>query len=141
MVFNRYDGKDISRDHWTAPVKEGRRVWVSGLLRHEQRQVNLEMRALFQGRNITAVSKPIPPRPELIPEGGRIHYYCFVDFNTAVEALDAVDALDKSTNPDGGVYKLSIAGNNLDRKVLREQPEIIKASVERDLSKNWRTRS
>ena len=141
LVFNRYEGKDISRDHWTAPTEERRRIWVSGLLHHDQRQVNLDMRALFSGWNIVAVSKTIFPRPELIPEGGQPHYYCFVDFTNAKEAAAAVDALDKHPTPNGGVYKLSIAGNNLDRKVCREQAGIIKMSAQRDLSKDWRTRT
>ena len=141
LVFNRYEDRHKSREHWMALNEEARRLWISGILHHDQRQVNLDMRSLFQGWNILAVSKPIFPRPELVPEGCQPHYYCFVDFSSAIEAAEAAAALDKHSTPDGGVYKISVAGNHIDRKVMREQADIIKTSTARDLTKDWRVRS
>lgn len=145
MVFDRYAWKD-AREHWTKPVQEGRRLFVGGLSDEcNQGLVNGEMRRLFSGFDIQAVSKRVLPR-QSSPMGtisGRC--YCFVDLPSAQEAGDAVAALDGTPTAYGGAYKIAIAHDQQDRKVCREQTELLASPREtghtrRDLSSNWRSR-
>lgn len=121
------------------------------------------MRRLFQGWDIQAVSKIISPRQETVQKRPGSHYYCLVDFATAKEAQDAVDRLDHTPTEHGGTYRLAIAHKQGNKKVMREQKDMIATltlaptgepattrssirptatnpAVKRDLNSNWRRR-
>ena len=77
-AFDRWTQHDAV-EHWTAPVEEGRRLYVGGLPRMpDQGTVNVEMRELFRNFNVQAVSKVIWPHPSTKHKPGD-HHYCFVD--------------------------------------------------------------
>jgi len=116
-IFDRYEWKE-AREHWTKPIKEGRRLFVGGLSDIScQSFVNAEMEQLFEGFDLQAVSKRVLPvhRDLLIPATGQC--YCFVDLPSAEEAKAAMLALDGMPTPYGGVYKLNVAYEQQDRKV------------------------
>jgi RNA recognition motif-containing protein len=134
FVFDRWK-RDDARDHWMAPVEEGRRLWVGGArLSLTQSECNSTMRELFRGWNITAVSKPIT---EKVPTGDKPQYHCFVDFHKAEEARVAMTTLRKTPAPSGGFYKIRIADKHNDRKVVREQGAFIKETAECDLTPDY----
>jgi hypothetical protein len=150
FVFDRYARTD-TREHWTKPIGEGRRLIVRGLSDIcDQVFVNEEMRQLFQGHSIQAVGKRILPvhRNMAIPATGQC--YCFVDLPSAAEAVDAMIALYGTPTPYGGRYKINIASDQRDRNVCREQAELlgiekiekisVTGDVKRDLGGNWRSR-
>ncbi|KAK5137581.1 hypothetical protein LTR08_007876 [Meristemomyces frigidus] len=143
-VFDRWNRADAAK-HWTAPMDEGRCVYVGGLPQvPNQDSLNAEMRVLFQGWNIEAVSKIIPPSEYKRHLSGS-HHYCFVDLSNERDVHDAIAALDGTSTAYGGNYKMQIA-RPLQRptKVMREQlgvtePEREK-SPKRDLQGSWRRR-
>jgi hypothetical protein len=144
FVFDRYARTD-AREHWTKPIEEGRRLYVGGLsdISH-QAFVNGEMRRLFDGHKIQAVSKRILPAHRNMAIAATGQCYCFVDLPSAAEAENAMAALNGTPTPYGGVYRMNIAIDQRDRKVCREQLGIGKVNVtgkvKRDLSGNWRSR-
>lgn len=120
-AFDRWNRKD-AESHWTAPAEEQRRLYVGGLPRiPNQDTVNIEMRTLFEGFNVQAVSKIISPHASKWGESGS-HYYCYVDVSTPEEAQRAAQDLDGKPTPYSGNYKVSMArstrGSNI---VNREQ--------------------
>lgn len=123
-------------------MDEGRRVYIGGLPRIPyQSVVNMDMRELFQGYDIQAVSKIISPS-ELTRKKGGSRFYCFVDFPTAEDAENAIDELDGKPTPYGGQYEVRLARQRRPTKVQREQlgypsPEQ-QPQPHRDLSSNWR---
>ena len=142
LVFDRYERND-ARDHWTKPVEEGRRLWVGGLSAiSSQDFVNAEMQDLFEGFDLQAVSKQILPRSLDKPVTGQC--YCFVDFATAQEAKAAMAKSNGSPTPYGGTYRVKIAQGQENRKVCREQAEILQNKTDstdrkRKLKGNWRS--
>ena len=147
FVFDRFARSD-AREHWTKPVEEGKRLYVGGLSDvSDQAFVNEEMRQLFEGHNIEAVSKRILPAHRNMAFAATGQCYCFVDFPSADEAKDAMVAFNGKPTPYGGVYKIKVAFDQQDRKVRREQPdavhrgnEKVTGEVERDLSGSWRSK-
>jgi len=145
FVFDNYARND-AREHWTKPIEEGRRLYVGGLSDiSNQAFVNQEMRQLFDGHNIQAVSKRILPvhRNTAIAATGQC--YCFVDLPSALEAENAMAVLNGAPTPYGGVYKLNIASDQRDRKVCREQLGVsgaggVPREIKRNLDGNWRSR-
>ncbi|MCJ1326164.1 hypothetical protein MMC10_002828 [Thelotrema lepadinum] len=138
-VFDRWSRKD-ARTHWTAPIEEGRRVWVGGLPQiPNQDSVNAEMRELFSGWNVQAVSKIISPSESMRRKPGS-HYYCFVDFVSPEEARGAVGAVNGNTPPLVCRYKVDIARPSESTKVHREQlgSREIKGEKQEKLDRNWR---
>ena len=141
-AFNRWDRKDAS-SHWTAPNEEGRRLYVGGLPRISgQAVVNLEMKQLFSGWHVEAVSKIISPHPSKQSVPGS-QYYCFVDLPTHQDAQDASQMLDGKKTPYGGTYKVLLGNQRRPRKVHREQlggvwQEQNSEPRKRDLEGNWR---
>lgn len=144
FVFDRYARTD-AREHWTKPIDEGRRLYVGGHsdISH-QAFVNEEMRQLFDGHNIQAVSKRILPVHRDVAIAATGQCYCFVDLPSAVEAENAMDALNGTPTPYGGCYRINIATDQRDRKVCREQLGVGKSAVagevKRNLDGNWRSR-
>lgn len=142
-AFDRWSRTD-AESHWTAPMEEHRRLCVGGLPRIPgQGVVNLEMRGLFQGYEVQAVSKIISPSAATRQRGGS-RYYCFVDLPTPEDAENAIRELDGKRTPYGGQYEVSLARQRRPTKVQREQlgvsgdssPE--QQKPHRDLASSWR---
>lgn len=77
--------------HWAGMADARRRLYVGGLPRMaDQRTCDEEVRALFRGFTVEAVSKAISPfnkeNRESVSRNHPNSYYCFVDFPTAQEA-------------------------------------------------------
>ncbi|THY83469.1 RNA-binding domain-containing protein [Aureobasidium pullulans] len=144
-VFNRWERNDAS-SHWTAPLENGRRLYVGGLPRMDgQETVQEEMKALFSDYPIEAVSKIISPHESTASLPGD-HHYCFVDFSTTEDAQAAAKAVNGATTSTGSKLKVNMARERSNRKVVVEQgleqrseqkPEQKPAPV-RDFSSSWR---
>ncbi|KAL2043211.1 hypothetical protein N7G274_004271 [Stereocaulon virgatum] len=92
-VFDRWTRTDAV-DHWKGYSEKGRRLFVGGLPpMPDHHQVNADVRKLFAGYNIEAVSKVVVPRPPVYgdPKAWN-HRFLFVDFPTADEAERAMKA-------------------------------------------------
>jgi RNA recognition motif-containing protein len=145
LIFDRYARTD-AREHWSKPVEENRRLFVGGLSDiSDQAFVNEEMRQLFHGHDIQAVSKRILPAHRNMAIAATGQCYCFVDLPSAREAAAAMAALDGRPTPYGGFYKINIAYVQHDRKVCREQAGLlgshrVTGEVKRSLDGNWRSR-
>ena len=140
-AFNRWQQYDTA-ERWTAPVEEGRRLYVGGLsMICGQTQVEHEIRKLFKDFHVEAVSKRVAAL------SGRIsvpddYYYCFVDLADAAEIGPAIACLDGTPNLHGGQYRVKSC-NGMGSKIVREQyggvsPITVEAKPTRDLSSNWR---
>lgn len=94
-VFDRWTRTDAP-DHWKGYSEQGRRLFVGGLPRMpDHHTVNADVRELFKGYSVEAVSKVIiPRRPAFGDPSAWNHRYLFVDFSTAEEA----DRATKATN-------------------------------------------
>ncbi|EFQ99770.1 hypothetical protein MGYG_02783 [Nannizzia gypsea CBS 118893] len=110
FVFERWTRDDASK-HWYGYAAEGRRLFVGGLPRmRNQPTVDYEIRKVFYGFNIEAISKVIISNKDRLPLSGSQYYYVFVDLESAEEADKALKALD-------GVS--AIYGNRLNIKKAR----------------------
>jgi RNA recognition motif-containing protein len=79
FIFDRYTRND-ARDHWAKPIEKNRRLFVGGLSDiSDQAFVNEEMRQLFHGHEIQAVSKRILPAHRNMAIAATGQCYCFVD--------------------------------------------------------------
>ena len=78
------------------------------------------MQQLFEGFELTAVSKIISPHPSKAEEPGN-HHYLFVDMASTDDASAAIEKLASKESPWGGQLKIGRAKDNRDRKVVREQ--------------------
>lgn len=144
-VYHRFDWKG-AREHWTKPVEQKRRVFIGGMSDISDREfVDAEMRQLFGGFNVEAVSKRVLPAHFRggLPATGQC--YCFANLPSAIEAQEAVDALNGKPTPYGGVYRLKIAHCQQDRTVCREQADLlgirrVTNEAKRNLDGNWRSR-
>jgi RNA recognition motif-containing protein len=140
-AFDRWTQHDAV-EHWTAPIEDGRRLYVGGLPRMpDQGTANVEMRKLFRNFNVQAVSKVIWPHPSTKYKPGD-HHYCFVDLATAEEAQEAALLFNGRVTPYGGRYRVS-PSSKLPSKLIREQlggmwPGTEPKPRERNLHGNWR---
>ncbi|OJD12630.1 hypothetical protein AJ78_06802 [Emergomyces pasteurianus Ep9510] len=92
FVFERWERSDAS-SHWYDYSAQGRRLFVGGLPRMpDQPTADYEIRKLFYGFNIEAISKVISPHPSKRSQPGN-HYYLFVDLASSEEADRAIEAL------------------------------------------------
>jgi RNA recognition motif-containing protein len=108
FAFDRWSRTDAA-ENWTKPDEERRRLWVGGLPRiQNQDSLQVEMRNLFKGYKVEAVSKLISPRASQRSEQGS-QYMCFVDMASLEEAKHAVEELNGTPNSYGGAYKVRIA--------------------------------
>jgi RNA recognition motif-containing protein len=147
LVFDPYARTD-TREHWARPISEGRRLYVGGLSDISNRSfVNEEMRQLFNGYSLQAVSKRILPAHRNMAIAATGQCYCFVDLSSATDAEDAMAALNGTPTPYSGWYRINIATDQRDRKVCREQARIlgtgndaVAGDVKRNLDGNWRSR-
>jgi RNA recognition motif-containing protein len=136
---DRWARKD-AESQWTAPVTEGKRLYVGGLPRIDgQEIVNEEMKGIFKDFQVEAISKIISPHESKKELPGN-HYYCFVDFASVEDAKNAAAKFDNSESPWGGELKVRQAkessASGRTPKVVREQLSD-KPPVVRDFN-NWR---
>ncbi|KAI5366393.1 Putative RNA recognition motif domain, nucleotide-binding alpha-beta plait domain superfamily [Septoria linicola] len=100
--WNRNDTQNLS-------AEEQKRIYVGGLARTaDQESLTAEMQALFEGYNVSSVSKLITPSASR-PDDADAQFFCFVDVATAEEAVDAVRTLNGRPTPQGGMYRISHA--------------------------------
>jgi hypothetical protein len=144
-VYDRWS-RDDAPSRWTAPLEEGRRLFVGGLPQiPNQDALNAEMKELFQGFNVEAVSKIISPNDYWRSKPGS-HHYCFVDLSSAEEAQKAAAALNGKATPYGGSYGIKAATAKKPTKVMREQLGVTKdgeapaepPKPQRNLQGSWR---
>ncbi|EER42969.1 ribonucleoprotein [Histoplasma capsulatum H143] len=92
FAFERWERSDAA-SHWYDYSAQGRRLFVGGLPRMpDQPTADYEIRKLFYGFNVEAISKVISPHPSKRSQPGN-HYYLFVDLASSNEAERAIDAL------------------------------------------------
>lgn len=84
-----------------------------------QSAAQAEIRLLFDGFSVKAISKMISPHPDKVKEAGS-HYYCFVDLADSHEADIAVMELDGKDTNWGSKLRVSHAKKQ-GSKVVREQ--------------------
>lgn len=140
FVFNRWARND-AKDHWTAPSDEGRRLYVGGMPYISSAGIlNMEMRKLFRGYDIQAVSKIIWPH-HWTEDKSSHRYYCFVDLASSGQVQQAVRYLDGVVTPYGGKYEVHYP-NKRPSKVVREQLDgrwpTETEPRERNLGGDWR---
>ncbi|KJZ71041.1 hypothetical protein HIM_09568 [Hirsutella minnesotensis 3608] len=86
---------------------EGRRLFVGGLGKMTNQAQNMEeMTAIFQGFHPTAIGKRVTNEAKRSMPGN--HNFCFVDFETRLEAAEAMKALDGRVI-DGGRLRVRMA--------------------------------
>lgn len=92
-VFDRWTRTDAP-DHWKGYSEQGRRLFVGGLPpMPPHHTVDNEIRELFKGYSVEAVSKVIIPQaPAFGDPKAWNHRYLFVDFSTSEEANHAAKA-------------------------------------------------
>jgi RNA recognition motif. (a.k.a. RRM, RBD, or RNP domain) len=118
-TFDRWSRTDAS-DHWKGASDKGRRLYVGGLPRMEpQSAVDAEMQKLFEGFELTAVSKIISPHVSKASTPGD-HFYLFVDLPTSTAADAAVQALDGKESPWGGKLRINKARGD-SRRVTKDK--------------------
>ncbi|OQO09202.1 hypothetical protein B0A48_06093 [Cryoendolithus antarcticus] len=108
-TFDRWSREDLQKtcDNATA---EARRLFVGGMSRIPHPDVvDADIRDLFQGWEVLAVSKLISPRIHWTQEAPGSRHYCFVDFVSPQEARRAVANCDGQPTPQGGRYKIELA--------------------------------
>ncbi|KAJ9627243.1 hypothetical protein H2203_003705 [Taxawa tesnikishii (nom. ined.)] len=142
---NRWQRNDASAPrNQPENVEPVKRLYVGGLPSIDDQEVlNETMRDLFNGYEITSVSKLIAPHASAAEMPGS-HHYCFVDF-PSVEDAQRATALDGATNEWGSTYRVNLAKNK-PRRTDREQghrstdsPNASAAPI-RDFGSSWRRR-
>jgi RNA recognition motif-containing protein len=129
-AFNRWE-RDDARSRLTAPTAERRRLYVGGLPQiPNQDSLNSEMRQLFDGYNVEAVSKLISPHQAKREQPGS-HYFCYVDVPTAEDAQDAADRLNGKPTPYDGAYQVRIAHDKTMAFSSRREPQKQPSSTSR----------
>ncbi|KAK0446669.1 hypothetical protein EV421DRAFT_211317 [Armillaria borealis] len=118
LVFEGWREANAS-DHWEGYAAQGRRLYVGRLpTMASHRVVNENIRELFRGFQLEAVSKMISP-PVHRP-GPRNHFYVFVDFASAAEAGQAAAKLD-GTLAFGGRIRVNRAKDNSNSRKVGER--------------------
>lgn len=145
-AYDRW-ARDDASSRWTAPQEERRRLYVGGLTQvRNQDTLKIEMRNLFTGWTVEAVSKIISPPASMRSKPGS-HHFCFVDLPTAEDADAAVEKLNGTPTPHGGSYRINHAKpSGRPSKVEREQlgmrgkqrKDRSRSPPARDLAGSWR---
>ncbi|PBK72284.1 RNA-binding domain-containing protein [Armillaria solidipes] len=118
LVFEGWRETNAS-DRWEGYAAQGRRLYVGRLpTMASHRVVNENIRELFRGFQLEAVSKMISP-PVHRP-GPCNHFYVFVDFASATEAGQAAAKLD-GTLAFGGRIRVSRAKDNSNSRKVGER--------------------
>ncbi|GAB7349258.1 hypothetical protein MBLNU459_g8411t1 [Dothideomycetes sp. NU459] len=153
-AFDRWSRRDEAAPapRWTQSAQQpqqqqqqSKRLYVGGLPQIEgQDVVEQAMHELFAAFTVEAVSKLIAPHESKQALPGS-HHYCFVDLASTDEAEAAMKALDGRPAQWGGSFRVSMARDRQDRKVVRDQG--LASSAEspapspkpaRDFSGSWR---
>ncbi|KAK2790496.1 hypothetical protein FQN52_005513 [Onygenales sp. PD_12] len=122
FVFERWERTDAS-SHWYDYSAQGRRLFVGGLPRMpDQPTADYEIRKLFYGFNIEAISKVISPHPSKRTQPGN-HYYLFVDLASSEEADRAITALSGVSAVWGSRVHINKARGNSHKPSERERWE------------------
>ncbi|PGH08682.1 hypothetical protein AJ80_07803 [Polytolypa hystricis UAMH7299] len=91
FIFERWERNDAS-SHWYDYTAQGRRLFVGGLPKMpDQPTIDYEIRKLFYGFKVEAISKAISPHHKR-PQPGH-QYFLFVDLASTEEADAAIKAL------------------------------------------------
>nr|OQO19261.1 hypothetical protein B0A51_14976 [Rachicladosporium sp. CCFEE 5018] len=108
-VFDRWSREDIQKSCDTATA-EARRLFVGGMSRIPHPDVvDADIRDLFEGWQVLAVSKLISPRIHWTQAAPGSRHYCFVDFVSPQEAQRAMAKCDGKPTAQGGRYKIELA--------------------------------
>jgi RNA recognition motif-containing protein len=92
------------------------RLYVGNLPNIEpQESLENELKALFTGFQIQKVSRLVAPHESKAGEPGN-HYYCFLDFATAEEADQAMEAFNGKESPWGAELRINKARDNRTRR-------------------------
>ncbi|EEH36401.2 hypothetical protein PAAG_06819 [Paracoccidioides lutzii Pb01] len=122
FVFERWERSDAS-SHWYDYSSQGRRLFVGGLPRMpNQPTADYEIRKLFYGFNIEAISKVISPHPSKRSQPGN-HYYLFVDLASSEEADRAIEALTGVSAVWGSRVHINKARGNSHKPAERDRWE------------------
>ncbi|OCL05748.1 hypothetical protein AOQ84DRAFT_390669 [Glonium stellatum] len=113
--FERDVAPDINPMPFLDPIREKRRLYVGGLPKPtNQHASDAEIRELFSGFEVVAVSKVISPHESIQSKPGN-HFYAFVDFPSSEEADAAAKALNGKL-AFGGRLKVNYS-RSISRKV------------------------
>ncbi|EQL30828.1 hypothetical protein, variant 2 [Blastomyces dermatitidis ATCC 26199] len=122
FVFERWERSDAA-NHWYDYSAQGRRLFVGGLPRMpDQPTADYEIRKLFYGFNIEAISKVISPHPSKRSQPGS-HYYLFVDLASSDEADRAIEALSGVSAVWGSRVHINKARGNSHKPAERDRWE------------------
>lgn len=102
---NRWKRED-AQPQWNAPAEDPKRVYVGSLHASDQETINAEMKGLFEGYEVTSVSKLITPQSALPDQNSS---FCFVEVATPAQAVEAVRNLNGRPTPHGDIYRVSHA--------------------------------
>ncbi|ODH38579.1 hypothetical protein ACO22_02279 [Paracoccidioides brasiliensis] len=123
FVFERWERSDDASSHWYDYSAQGRRLFVGGLPRMpNQPTADYEIRKLFYGFNIEAISKVISPHPSKRSQPGN-HYYLFVDLASSEEADRAIEALTGVSAVWGSRVHINKARGNSHKPAERDRWE------------------
>jgi len=130
--LNGERGPRAALDHFEEVLdgqNDGRRLYVGGLTKVVDQAENAEeMKQLLQGHNPVAIGKRTTPHPGTWGKKGNFHY-CFVDFATNDEAIEAQNALD-GKQYRGGRLRVNVSSNT--PRNLRDGKTDIKFSKDQD---------
>ncbi|KAF2217596.1 hypothetical protein CERZMDRAFT_22015, partial [Cercospora zeae-maydis SCOH1-5] len=106
---DRFNRNDYNPHGNSQGGEDPKRVYVGGLPQlPDQQTLEAEIRSLFAGYEVQAVSKLISPHSINGNDTGSSNY-CFVDLATAEQAADAVRCLNGRPTPHDGTYRISPA--------------------------------
>lgn len=111
QALDNYNSVYTNRDGPNRDVPNGKRLYIGNLgPMQDQEQNQQEIGELLQGFEPTAIGKRITARDRETQEARPGHNYCFVDFATADEARQAMEALNGTPYGDeGNTLRVSIA--------------------------------
>nr|OQO26852.1 hypothetical protein B0A51_07812 [Rachicladosporium sp. CCFEE 5018] len=108
-TFDRWRSEDIQKSCYTATA-EARRLFVGGMSRIPHSDVvDADIRDLFKGWQVLAVSKLISSRIHWTQAAPGSRQYCLVDFVSPQEAQRAVAKCDGKPTAQGGRHKIELA--------------------------------
>ncbi|PGH32237.1 hypothetical protein GX50_04968 [[Emmonsia] crescens] len=122
FAFERWERSDAS-SHWYDYSAQGRRLFVGGLPRMpDQPTADYEIRKLFYGFNIEAISKVISPHQSKRSQPGN-HYYLFVDLASSEDADRAIETLSGVSAVWGSRVHINKARGNSHKPAERDRWE------------------
>ena len=146
VVRNKWN-TDASTTHRILAMEEGRRLFVGGLpWVPNHPALEAEMRALFRGHEVEAISKLMSPKAGDGRGQASAQFYCFVDVPNATEARKAAQSVNGRYSAFGGPHGVRVARPTPSQESVRyvrehePRPHIAESRVElgRDLHLDWR---